>query len=132
MNNSDLNCMAGRRGLREQCKTLHIWGSISLTHSLCLSLVLLHTHTTPRAFLLRIFLMSFLVLQFAVDVLKVEHIIVCGHFDCGGIRAALEPRDAGTVGLWLSHVRDVHRMHIDELREIKDAEVRCSFFCCCN
>ncbi len=63
------------------------------------------------------------VLQFAVEVLKVEHIIVCGHYDCGGIRAALEPRDAGTVGLWLSHVRDVHRLHSEQLRGITNGEV---------
>src|SRR5215831_17494710 len=59
------------------------------------------------------------VIQYAVDVLKVEHIIVCGHFGCGGIQATLEDRRLGLSNLWLTHVRDVKDKH-DEQLELLD------------
>ncbi len=55
------------------------------------------------------------VIQYAVDVLRVEHIIVCGHFGCGGIQATLEERRLGLSDLWLTHVRDVKDKHHHEL-----------------
>ena len=55
------------------------------------------------------------VLQFAVDVLKVKHVIVCGHYGCGGIRAALESESHGLIDNWLRHVQDVERDYEDEL-----------------
>ncbi len=55
------------------------------------------------------------VIQYAVDVLKVEHIIVCGHFGCGGIQATLEERRLGLSDLWLTHVRDVKDKHSEQL-----------------
>src|SRR5215475_12571114 len=55
------------------------------------------------------------VIQYAVDVLKVEHIIVCGHFGCGGIQATLEERRLGLSDLWLTHVRDVKDKHAEQL-----------------
>jgi carbonic anhydrase len=55
------------------------------------------------------------VIQYAVDVLRVEHIIVCGHFGCGGIQATLEERKLGLSDLWLTHVRDVRSKHHHEL-----------------
>jgi carbonic anhydrase len=55
------------------------------------------------------------VIQYAVDVLKVEHIIVCGHFGCGGVQATLEDRRLGLSDLWLTHVRDVKDKHHDRL-----------------
>jgi carbonic anhydrase len=51
------------------------------------------------------------VLQFAVDVLKVEHVIVCGHYGCGGVRAAYQGTSLGLVDLWLRHVQEVHERH---------------------
>jgi len=60
------------------------------------------------------------VVYFAVRVLKVEHIILCGHYNCGGIKAALSPRSYGFIDNWLTHIKDVYVMHEDELDAITD------------
>ena len=64
------------------------------------------------------------VLQFAVDVLKVKHVIVCGHYGCGGIHAAMEKQSHGLIDNWLRHVQDVERDYEDELALIRDAKAR--------
>ena len=60
------------------------------------------------------------VMHFAVEVLKVKHIIVCGHYGCGGIRAATEIQEHGMIDNWLSHIRHVRRTHEKELDSIID------------
>ena len=64
------------------------------------------------------------VLQFAVDVLKVKHVIVCGHYGCGGIRAALERDAHGLIDNWLRHVQDVERDYQHELDGVADPQQR--------
>jgi carbonic anhydrase len=69
------------------------------------------------------------VLQFAVDVLKVKHVIVCGHYGCGGIRAALEKDSHGLIDNWLRHVQDVVRAHEVKLNAIQDFDARVDKLC---
>ena len=65
------------------------------------------------------------VIQYAVDVLQVKHIIVCGHYDCGGVRAALEQLDhRSPLENWLRNIRDTYRLHKDELTAIEDLRMR--------
>lgn len=60
------------------------------------------------------------VVQFAVDVLKVAHIIVCGHYGCGGVQAAIQNRKLGLIDNWLRHVQDVVHAHQAEISSISD------------
>jgi len=55
------------------------------------------------------------VIQYAVDILKVKHIIVCGHYGCGGIKAEMELEDDGLIDKWLRHIKDVGRFNADKL-----------------
>jgi carbonic anhydrase len=64
------------------------------------------------------------VVQFAVEVLRVKHIIVCGHYECGGVKAAMYPSDMGQLNSWLQTLRDVIRFHQDELNKIRNARKR--------
>lgn len=68
------------------------------------------------------------VLQYAVQVLKVEHIIVCGHYGCGGVKAAFEHGNLGLLNKWLRNIKDVYRLHDPELNEIKNEEERINRF----
>lgn len=64
------------------------------------------------------------VLNYAVNHLKVNHIIVCGHYACGGVKAAMQSADLGILNPWLRNIRDVYRLHKEELNEITDEEKR--------
>lgn len=64
------------------------------------------------------------VIVYAVNHLKVKHIVVCGHYFCGGVKAAMQPQDLGLLNPWLRNVRDVYRLHKEELNSIKDEEKR--------
>jgi carbonic anhydrase len=59
------------------------------------------------------------VMQFAVEVLKVKHIIVCGHYGCGGVRAAMEDKDHGLIDGWLRHIKRVSRTHAKKLKGLE-------------
>jgi carbonic anhydrase len=64
------------------------------------------------------------VLQFAVDLLRVRHVIVCGHYGCSGVHAALSGQKVGLADNWLRHVQDVRESHAAELDGIKDTAAR--------
>lgn len=63
------------------------------------------------------------VMQFAVEVLEVKHIIVCGHYGCGGVKAAMDPHEHGLIDNWLRHIRDVSRFNAHELEGLSESEV---------
>jgi len=64
------------------------------------------------------------VINYAVRHLMVKHIVVCGHYYCGGVKAAMQPADLGILNPWLRNVRDVYRLHKEELNAIKDENAR--------
>lgn len=69
------------------------------------------------------------VLQFAVEVLQVKHIIVCGHYGCGGVKAALEDKRHGLIDNWLRHIQDVANLYEDVLSKIEDDEEKLDKLC---
>ena len=64
------------------------------------------------------------VVKYAVEQLHVKHIIVCGHYNCGGIKAAMQPLDLGLLNPWLRNIRDVYRLHREALDAITDSQMR--------
>ena len=60
------------------------------------------------------------VIEYAVRYLEVKHIVVCGHYSCGGVKAAMTPKDLGVMNPWLRNIRDVYRIHMNELDAIED------------
>ncbi len=64
------------------------------------------------------------VLDYAVNHLKVNHVIVCGHYGCGGVKASMTKHNFGIINKWLRNIKDVYRFHREELEAIKDEEAR--------
>lgn len=69
------------------------------------------------------------VIQYAVEALQVEHIIVCGHYGCGGVKAALEDARLGLIDNWLRHVQDVYTKHKSELEQLANEQARFDRLC---
>jgi carbonic anhydrase len=69
------------------------------------------------------------VIQFAVDVLKVKHIIVCGHYGCGGIQAAMDNKEHGLIDNWLRHIKDVYRFHQTKIDAIQNEIEKINLLC---
>lgn len=68
------------------------------------------------------------VLDYAVNVLKIKHIIVCGHYGCGGVKAAMGNQHIGLIDNWIRHIKDVYRFHHEELNAITDENKRFNRF----
>ncbi len=64
------------------------------------------------------------VLQFAVQVLKVKHVIVCGHYGCGGVKAAISHQNLGLINKWLRNIKDVYYFHKEELQALPEGDAR--------
>jgi carbonic anhydrase len=69
------------------------------------------------------------VIQFAVDVLQVKHIIVCGHYECGGIKAAMDDEDHGLIDNWLRHIKDTYRIYQGKLDTLESSIERENLLC---
>lgn len=69
------------------------------------------------------------VIQYAVEILKIKHIIVCGHYGCGGIKAAMENKDHGLIDNWLRHIKDVHRYYSNEIEKLETDTEKSNLLC---
>ena len=69
------------------------------------------------------------VIQYAVEVLKVKHIIVCGHYGCGGIQAAMDNKEHGLIDNWLQNIKDVYRYHQAQIDSIQNQEKKIDLLC---
>jgi carbonic anhydrase len=72
------------------------------------------------------------VMQYAVEVLKIKHVIVCGHYGCGGVRAAMTHQSFGIINKWLRHIKDVYRLHQQEIEAVEGDEARADKLVECN
>jgi len=84
--------------------------------------VFIHRNVANMVISIDMNLMS--VVNYAVRHLKVKDIVVCGHYECGGVKAAMQSADLGILNPWLRNIRDVYRIHIDELDAIEDTALR--------
>lgn len=64
------------------------------------------------------------VINYAVRNLKVKHVVICGHYECGGVKASMQAADLGILNPWLRNIRDVYRIHVNELNAISDERQR--------
>lgn len=69
------------------------------------------------------------VIQYAVDILKVKHIIICGHYGCGGLAASIDNESHGLIDNWLRHIQDVYRFHKAQLDNISDQREKLNVLC---
>ena len=69
------------------------------------------------------------VIQFAVEVLKVKHIIVCGHYGCGGVKAAIDDQEHGLIDNWLQHIKDVYRQHQSKVDALPGEQEKVDLLC---
>lgn len=69
------------------------------------------------------------VIQYAVEVLKVKHVIVCGHYGCGGVKASLQHQSFGLIDNWLLHIKDIYDRFEEELADITDEEEKADRLC---
>ncbi len=69
------------------------------------------------------------VVQYAVEILRVRHIIVCGHYGCGGVQAAMEDREHGLMDSWLQNIRDVYSRHRERVDAVEDERARIDLMC---
>ncbi len=69
------------------------------------------------------------VVQYAVEVLQVKHIIVCGHYGCGGIKAAMEDQDHGLIDNWLQNIKDIYRIHQSDVDSLLKEDDKINFMC---
>lgn len=81
-------------------------------------------HRNVANMVISIDLNSMSVINYAVRHLKVKHIVVCGHYECGGVKASLQQSDLGILNPWLRNIRDVYRLHKEELNAISDEHKR--------
>ena len=82
--------------------------------------VFIHRNIANMVISIDLNLMS--VLNYAVDHLKVKHVVICGHYACGGVKAAMQSADLGILNPWLRNIRDVYRIHRNELNAIDNEE----------
>ena len=69
------------------------------------------------------------VMQYAIAVLKVKHVVVCGHYGCGGVKASQDKQDHGLIDNWLRHIQDVSRTHAAELETFDDSDQKLARLC---